>query len=277
MPEATPIVSPTRRFRLDIAYDGTDFEGWQAQVRDGLTREGQVRQVEEADGRTVQAEIEKALAVLVKAPCPIVGAGRTDSGVHARAQTAHFDADTRMSGQNFFKGLNSLLPPDIRITHCQETSPEFHARFSALARVYHYHIVAAPTLLPWETRYALRVEALPPLEVLNAMAARLHGEMDFTSFAHAKDPSPSKCRYIYHASFFPRGDQVIFQIAGNAFLWRMVRSLVGTLLELGNKGQGPDEFAAILASKDRRKAGATAPGQGLFLQKVIYDEREFSF
>jgi len=254
------------RFRLDIAYDGTDFEGWQSQVRE--TTE---------DGRTVQAEIEKALAILVKAPVPIVGAGRTDSGVHARGQTAHFDAVTRMEGPHFVRGLNSLLPPDVRILDCRAVEPDFHARFSALARVYHYHIVPAQSLLPWEARYCHRVHLLPPLPVLNSMAALLHGEMDFTSFAHAKDPNPSKNRYIYHSSFFPQGDRVIYKITGNAFLWRMVRSLVGTILDLGAQGMGAPELAAILAAKDRKKAGPTAPGQGLYLQKVIYDEHEFSF
>jgi tRNA pseudouridine38-40 synthase len=255
------------RFRLDIAYDGTHFEGWQSQVR-GATME---------DGRTVQAEIEKALAVLVKTPVPIVGAGRTDAGVHARGQTAHFDAVTNMRGPHFVRGLNSLLPSDVRIMHCQPVEPDFHARFSALARVYHYHIIPAQSLLPWEARYCHRVHILPPLLELNRMAALLHGEMDFTSFTHAKDPNLSKNRFIYHSSFFPQGDRVIYQITGNAFLWRMVRSLVGTILDLGAQGLGAPEFAAILAAKDRKKAGPTAPGQGLYLQKVIYDEHEFAF
>jgi len=254
----------TRRFRLDLAYDGTEFEGWQSQLD---------------KGRTVQPEIEAALAVLVKAPrpVPIVGAGRTDSGVHARGQTAHFDAQTKMEGPHFLRGLNSLLSPDVRVIDCREVPTTFHARFSALARVYHYHIVVAPALLPWETRYCHRVRVLPSLRTLNSMANLLHGELDFTSFTHARDPNLSRTRFIYHASFFPKGDRVIFQIVGNAFLWRMVRSLVGTILDLGNRGLGSREFAEVLQSLDRKKAGPTAPGQGLYLQKVIYDEREFCF
>ena len=254
----------TRRFRLDLAYDGTDFEGWQSQLE---------------KGRTVQTEIEAALAVLVKTPepLPIVGAGRTDSGVHARGQTAHFDARTKMDGSHFVRGLNSLLPPDVRVVDCREVPRSFHARFSALARVYHYHMVVGPSLLPWEARYCHRVHILPPLEVLNSMASLLYGELDFTSFTHAKDPNKSRTRFIYHASFYPRGDRVIFQIVGNAFLWRMVRSLVGTILDLGNRGLGAAEFAAVLQARDRKKAGPTAPGQGLYLQKVIYDECEFTF
>ena len=134
-----------KRFRLDLAYDGTDFEGWQSQL---------------SEGRTVQTEIEAALAVLVKSPepVPIVGAGRTDSGVHARGQTAHFDADTNMEGPNFFRGLNSLLPADIRVVDCREVPLNFHARFSALARVYHYHIVVAPALL----HLNLPITQIPP-------------------------------------------------------------------------------------------------------------------
>lgn len=256
----------TRRFRLDLAYDGTDFEGWQNQVRPDVP-----------NGRTVQAEVERALSILVKTPVGVVGAGRTDAGVHARSQSAHFDADTRMEGPHFVRGLNSLLPPDVRILDCRVTEPSFHARFSALARVYRYHIVVGSSLLPWETRYCHRVHELAPVSSLNAMASVLYGEMDFTSFSHAKDPNPSKNRYIYHASFFSQGDRVIFQIAGNAFLWRMVRSLVGTILDLGHRGLGAEEFREILAVRDRRRAGPTAPGQGLFLQKVIYDESEFAF
>ena len=251
----------TKRFRLDLAFDGTDFAGWQNQL----------------EGRTVQAEVEKALAELVKAPVGVVGAGRTDSGVHARGQSAHFDAETRMDGSQFLRGLNSLLPSDVRVMACREVGPSFHARFSALARVYHYHLVAAPSLLPWEARYCHRVSDLPPLPVLNSMAAQLYGELDFTTFSHAQDPSVSRNRFIYHASFFPQGDRVVFQIVGNAFLWRMVRSLVGTFLHLGAKGQGATEFAEALGAKDRRRAGPTAPGQGLYLHKVIYDEHEFSF
>lgn len=250
-----------RRFRLDLAYDGTRFEGWQSQ---------------KGEGRTVQTELERAVAVLVKAPVSVVGAGRTDAGVHARGQTAHFDAQTRMGGTDFLRGLNALLPPDVRVLACREADPRFHARASALARVYHYHVAAAVSLLPWDLPYCHRVPVLPPVPVLNAMASRLFGELDFTSFTHAKDPSRSRHRYIHHASWFPRGDRLVFQITGNAFLWRMVRSLVGTFLELGRQGCGAEDFSVILSAKDRRQAGPTAPAHGLYLQKVIYHEHEFS-
>ena len=264
----TDAPGPVRRFRLDLAYDGTDFEGWQTQTGPGHDK-GPLR------GRTVQAELEAVLSRVVKAPVAVVGAGRTDAGVHARGQTAHFDAVTRMEGRHFLNALNSLLPRDIRALECIEVSLGFHARFSALARVYHYHVVPAASLLPWEVRYCHQVDSLPALAVLNSMASALYGELDFTTFTHAKETG-TKNRFIYHASFFPKGSHVIFQIAGNAFLWRMVRSLVGTMLEFGAKGN-PGDFAAALNARDRRRAGPTAPGNGLFLHKVIYDEREFSF
>ncbi|MEI8096183.1 MAG: tRNA pseudouridine(38-40) synthase TruA [Spirochaetales bacterium] len=254
-----------RRFRLDIAYDGTHFEGWQTQEHEARV------------GRTVQSDLEAAVETLVRHRVDVVGAGRTDSGVHARGQTAHFDAETRMQGVHFTRGLNSLLPPDVRITRCVEVGPGFHARFTALSRVYQYQMVVSPSLLPWEERYYHRLTTLPPLPQLNAMAGLLHGELDFTSFSQAKDPHRSRTRYIYHSVFYPQGDKVIYEIAGNAFLWRMVRSLVGTLLDFGARGWGPAEFRDALEAKDRRRAGPTAPAKGLYLHKVIYDEHELSF
>jgi len=255
------------RFRLDLAYDGTAFEGWQTQSRPHP----------EEDGRSVQSEIEKALSTIAKRPVAVVGAGRTDSGVHARGQTAHFDAETTMTGPQFVRGLNSLLPRDVRIWNCEPVDSNFHARFSALGRVYYYHLAEAAVLMPWDYNYVYRVTELPPLKLLNSIAGTLQGEMDFTTFAHIRDPNPNKTRYIYHASFFPQRDRVIFQIAGNAFLWRMVRSLVGTMLRVAAQGGGREEFVEILNIRDRKKVGPTAPAQGLYLQRVIYHEREFAF
>jgi tRNA pseudouridine38-40 synthase len=249
------------RFRIDIAYDGTPFEGWQSQ------REGSV---------TIQTTIEKAVSTLVKKQTKVIGAGRTDAGVHARCQTAHFDVEAKMSGLAFQRGLNSLLPPAIRILDCHEVEPTFHSRFSALARVYYYYLVNSEFILPWEHPWNVKVSRIPPLTRLNAMADLLHGELDFTTFSHAKDPSASRERFIYHASWFPLRDRLVFKIAGNAFLWRMVRSLVGTMLELGKNENARDSFKKALEARDRAFAGPTAPAKGLFLHKVVYDAREFS-
>lgn len=252
----------TRKFRIDLAYDGTDFEGWQTQNT----------------GRTVQGEIQKALERVLKSPVEVIGAGRTDSGVHARSQSAHFCAEsTTMNGEHFVKGLNSLLPKDVRILECREVPDSFHARFSALARVYQYYLVPQHQLLPWEYRYAVRISRQPDLRALNDMAKTLKGELDFTTFSHAQDPSASKKRYIYHAYWFAQGDKLVFRVSGNAFLWKMVRSLVGTMLSFAAKGIGTSRFREILLARDRSQAGPTAPPQGLFLHKVIYDEREYGF
>ena len=250
-----------KRFRLNLAYDGTPYEGWQSQ---------------RTTAKTVQGELEQALSRLLHQPTSLVGAGRTDSGVHARSQTAHFEAvNTRMTGLAFQRGLNSLLPRSIRILSCQEVSETFHARFSALARVYQYYLQPSEVILPWDRSWVTPAK-IPPLAILNAMAHQLHGEQDFTTFSHAQDPSQSRSRFIYQATWFPWRDPVVFRISGNAFLWRMVRSLVGTMLDLGGKPDAATRFAEALASRDRRSAGPTAPAEGLFLHKVVYYAHEFS-
>ncbi len=250
-----------KRFRLNLAYDGTAFEGWQSQ---------------KTGAHTVQGELEKGLSRLLHDKIKVVGAGRTDSGVHARSQTAHFDAiETRMNGLAFQRGLNSLLPRTIRILSCQEVDQTFHARFSALARVYHYYVQASEVILPWERAWVTHAK-IPQLSILNSMAQQLHGELDFTTFSHAQDPSQSRNRYIYQATWFAWRDKIVFRIAGNAFLWRMVRSLVGTMLNFGLKPQAESLFAEALSSQDRRKAGPTAPTEGLFLHKVVYHAHEFT-
>ena len=251
-----------KRFRLNLAYDGTPYEGWQNQG---------------ADARTVQGELEQALSQLLHHPTNLVGAGRTDSGVHARSQTAHFEAaSTRMDGLAFQRGLNSLLPRSIRVLSCQEVSENFHARFSALARVYHYYLQPNEVILPWDRSWVTPATKIPPLVRLNAMAHHLHGEQDFTTFSHAQDPSKSRSRFIYQASWFAWRDRIVFRIAGNAFLWRMVRSLVGTMLAFGCNPDAETLFADAFASRDRLKAGPTAPAEGLFLHKVVYHAHEFS-
>ncbi len=250
-----------KRFRLNLAYDGNPYEGWQSQ---------------RSEARTVQGELETALSRLLHKPIKVVGAGRTDSGVHARSQTAHFDAvNTRMNGLAFQRGLNSLLPHSIRILSCQEVSETFHARFSALARVYQYYLQPSEVILPWDRAWVTPAK-IPPLATLNAMAQQLHGEQDFTTFSHAQDPSQSRSRFIYQATWFAWRDRVVFRIAGNAFLWRMVRSLVGTMLAFGKNPEAATCFAEAFASRDRRNAGPTAPAEGLFLHKVVYHAHEFS-
>jgi tRNA pseudouridine38-40 synthase len=244
-----------RTIRLLLSYDGTDFSGWQRQNAD----------------RSVQGEIEAALERLHKAPVQLVGSGRTDSGVHAAGQVAHFRSPiASIPAEKYVPALNALLPRDVRVLESREASPDFHARFDAKARTYRYFVICGRPGLPHELRYAWQIWRRPRIEILNAMASRLLGETDCSTFATPKDPSESRHRHISHARFQPEGDTLVFEIRANAFLWKMVRSVVGSLLHYEEKAAAPEEFAAVVASRDRSRAGPTAPPQGLFLWRIDY-------
>lgn len=246
-----------RNIRLLLAYDGTGFSGWQRQ---------QTRP-------TVQGTIETALAKLHKHPVALTGAGRTDAGVHAAGQTAHFLTDIRtMQAERFVPALNSLLPQDVRILHAQESRLDFHARFDATARTYRYRFICGRRGLPQELRYGLQLRRRPQPRLLNEYAGLLRGELDCSVFAAPGDPSKSRNRYLFGAGFFIQDDALIFEITANAFLWKMVRSIAGTLLDCEARSLPPEAFRDIIASGDRRRAGPTVPPQGLSLWKVTYYE-----
>lgn len=246
-----------RNIKLVVAYDGTDFCGWQVQKND----------------RTVQGEIEAALRQIHSADIRLTGSGRTDSGVHADGQTANFYTETDIPAEKFLYALNSLLSQDVRILRSSEVNENFHSRFDAKIRVYRYYIKTGGSCLPRYSRYCWRIREIPEVKILNRIAAPLSGIHDFTTFAAAGDPSESKVRQLYSAAFTMEGGFIVFKIAGNAFLWRMVRSIVGTTLALANEGAGAAEMKKILESMDRGAAGVTAPPHGLFLDRVLYDEQ----
>ena len=244
-----------RNIKLLIAYDGTDFHGWQKQ---------------EGQNRTVQGVIEQALEKIHKEPVNLTGSSRTDSGVHASSQSANFFTNINsIPSSRFAAALNSLLPHDIRILESSEMKNDFHARFSARSRTYRYHFICRP-LLPHESRYNVRLYNIPRIEILNAYGRLLLGETDCSIFAGAGDTSKSKKRYIYKAVFFIERDRLIFEITANAFLRKMVRSVPGTFLHYEEKGLTAEKMRGIIASKDRSLAGPTLPPQGLFLCKVEY-------
>ena len=247
----------SRNIKLVIAYDGTDFCGWQIQN----------------NGRTVQGELEAALKRIHSADTRLTGSGRTDSGVHANGQTANFFTDSDIPAEKYLYALNSLLPQDVRVMESCEADEKFHSRFDAKIRVYRYYIKTGGSCLPRYSRYCWKIRETPELHSLNRITASLVGIHDFTTFAAAGDPSNSKVRQLYSASFTAENGFLVFKIAGNAFLWRMVRSIVGTVVELARDGAGAPEMKKILGSMDRESAGATAPPQGLFLDRVIYDEQ----
>lgn len=250
----------TRNIALTVSYDGTDFLGWQRQSEAALGK-----------GRTVQEEIEKALAKMHGHAVPLIGSGRTDSGVHAVGQVANFPTDiARIPAERFVPALNSMLPRDVRVMDSREVPETFHARFDARSRTYRYFIHCGSRIAAHETPYVWRLGRWPDVSRLSRMASYLAGEVDCSTFTAAGDQSHTRSRYFYGASFFPEGDRLVFEIQANAFLWKMVRSITGTLIFLEERGAPPEEFARRLHARDRREAGPTAPGTGLFLWDVRY-------
>ncbi|GMO46590.1 MAG: tRNA pseudouridine(38-40) synthase TruA [Termitinemataceae bacterium] len=253
-----------KNIKITVAYDGTDFCGWQRQP----------------NVRTVAGDIEAALAALHGVPTNLIGSGRTDAGVHAASQCANFF--TNLCGippNNFVPILNKMLPCDVRITSAVEVDESFNARFDALMRSYRYYFVCSNKsvqhMMPFENRYALHLRRYPNIKLLNDYARLLHGELDCSLFASPKDliftrGSGSKCRFIYNAYFFYEGKKLVFEISANAFFWRMVRSIAGTLLFYESRATPLQEFAAVLKEGNRKKAGTTLVPNGLFLWQVVY-------
>jgi tRNA pseudouridine38-40 synthase len=260
-----------RNIRLLLSYDGTLFGGWQRQD----------------NARSVQGELEAALARMHGHAVPTLGAGRTDSGVHAMGQVANFYTDIAgISPERFLPALNKLLPRDLRVLKAEEADYDFHSRYDARLRRYRYFVLCSPAADPMRLRYAHHLRGRPDLGSLNAAAALVLGETDFTAFSSAKDASSNRSRFVHESAFLWEGGMLVYQVAANAFLWRMVRSLVGSMLhyearaaeELGRSEGGQEERAArtaslmseALAAKDRGLAGPTAPARGLFLWNVEY-------
>ena len=252
-----------RNIKLTIAYDGTDFCGWQRQE----------------NGRTVQEEIENALFKMHGKPVTLYGSGRTDAGVHAAYQAANFQTDIdSIPGERFTPALNSLIPHDVRILESCEVESDFHARFSAKSRLYRYQFICRPSgsipPLPHESRYNLRLYRFPNISLLNAYGRLLLGETDCSIFASAGDAAviegKSKNRYTYNSLFYIEQNRLIFEIRANAFLRNMVRSVAGTFLRYEEKETPPEQLREIIASGERSLAGPTLPPQGLFLWHVEY-------
>lgn len=253
------------RFFLTLSYDGTNYSGWQTQP----------------NAPTVQQTIEEALATLLRVPVPIVGAGRTDAGVHARMMVAHMDVDEEcmMAFPQPFtdwlcEKLNRLLPPDVAIQRMQRVRDDAHARFDAIARTYIYYVHTAK--LPFGRDYSMRLFTPPDFEAMNEAAARLFDYIDFTSFSKLHtDVKTNHCR-IMQARWEQADESVwTFTIKADRFLRNMVRAIVGTLLEVGRGKMSVDEFCQVIEQKDRCSAGTSVPGRGLFLTQIDYPNELF--
>ena len=241
-----------RTFKLTLEYEGTAFHGWQRQP--GL--------------RTVQEELSRAIASITcaRGEVTVTGAGRTDAGVHAVGQVASFSSPTALSPAVLRRGLNALLPRDIRVRSAEEAPASFNARFSARSRSYHYIFIRRPTAL-WRSYYYLVTGELD-LAAMGESLAGLRGEHDFTTFTTAEDGSSVKRCRVIRAELIETPPLVVVSIAADHFLHHMVRSLAGTVLEIG-RGK-PSSVAEMLAARDPAEAGPTLPPHGLYLMHVEY-------
>ncbi|MYC77138.1 tRNA pseudouridine(38-40) synthase TruA [Candidatus Poribacteria bacterium] len=244
-----------RNIKLVLEYDGTNYHGWQTQP----------------NMPTIQDTIEEALAKLTKTPIQIIGAGRTDTGVHAEGQVANFQTDSRIPVVAFQKGLNALLPPDIVVCSATEVPVEFHARFSATRRRYRYTILNReyPSALMRQTSYRFATEI--DISRTNNVCQTLVGKHDFSSFQKVGSDRINPICEIYEAYWWTKAPYVYFEIEADAFLRGMVRAITGTLLKYTKCRDAEMELRRILDAKDRAAAGMSAPAHGLSLIEVKYN------
>jgi tRNA pseudouridine38-40 synthase len=241
-----------RNIQLTLEYDGTAFFGWQ--VQPGL--------------RTVQGVLEAKLSELLQEKVSLIGAGRTDAGVHALGQAANFRTEKDVPLKAFCQGLNRLLPKDVAVLDAREVKPEFHARFDARSRLYRYRIITARS--PLRERFAWHVKYALDFSVLDKTGKKILGRHDFTSFSSSQAEADNFEARVSKAKWRRKGDTLTFEIEADRFLHNMVRILVGTMVDMARGKIKPGDFPAILKARDRRRAGRTAPPQGLFLVRVTY-------
>ncbi|MDF0727545.1 tRNA pseudouridine(38-40) synthase TruA [Cytobacillus sp. S13-E01] len=244
------------RLKCIISYDGSAFSGYQLQP----------------NKRTVQLEIENTLSKLHKGNIiKVVASGRTDATVHAVGQVIHFDTSLTIPVDRWKKALNSLLPKDIAVVHIEKVNEAFHARFDVQSKEYRYKLLTSADQDVFKRHYSYHFPYPLDLDLIDEAIIYLLGEHDFTSFCSAKTEVKDKVRTIFEIDYYKEEDELIFRFVGNGFLYNMVRIIVGTLLEVGQKKTMPVEIKNILAQKNRGFAGKTAPGHGLYLWKVHYD------
>lgn len=244
------------RYKCIVAYDGTGFSGYQVQP----------------GKRTVQGELEAALGRIHKGQgIKVYASGRTDATVHAKGQVIHFDSELAIPVERWSIALNSLLPDDISILETAQTAPDFHARFDVKKKEYRYFIDPSPARDVFKRNYAYHYPYSLNLDDIQAAMELLKGTHDFTSFCAAKTEVEDKVRTIYEMDLAAEEGLLVFRFSGSGFLYNMVRIMTGTLLEIGQGLRNPCEIKNILEGKNRSLAGKTAPGHGLYLWKVDYD------
>lgn len=245
-----------RNIRLCVEYDGTEYCGWQRQD----------------NGLSIQQRIEEAIGRMTGVQSRVIGSGRTDAGVHAVGQVANFHTDSRLEERSLLMGLNSLLPPDIAVRGVREVDPSFHARFDAKSKMYLYRICNRPVRPALERRFAWFIWEPLDLEKIVESLDLFRGTHDFSSFCSTHADSEDHVRTIFDIAVVKQEkDTIRISMEADGFLRYMARTIVGTLVEIGRGKRCLDEVNEILAAKDRKRAGLTAPPQGLFLQEVKYE------
>ncbi len=245
-----------KRIRLTVAYDGTNYNGWQIQP----------------GGVTIEGELNKALRSLTGEEIQVTGASRTDAGVHGLCNIAVFDTISRIPGEKFSYALNQRLPEDIRIRLSEEVSCNFHPRKQKSRKTYEYHILNSAFPNPVKRLYTYFIYTPLNIEKMRQGAACLTGEHDFASFCSAGSQAETTVRTIYDLKIEKRKEEIIIRITGNGFLYNMVRIIAGTLIETGRGHRMPEEVKTILEKRSRAAAGPTAPPQGLILTEIKYEE-----
>lgn len=247
-----------RRIFLEIAYDGTNYSGWQVQN----------------NAVSVQETIDKALSEWLSEEIHTIGASRTDAGVHAKGNVAVFDTKSQIPADKFAFGLNSRLPDDICIQESFEVPMEFHPRFTETVKTYEYKILNRKFPDPTRRNDSLFYYGRLNVDAMNEAASYLVGPHDFKSFCAVNHDAKTTIRTIYSAIVDKEGDMITFQITGNGFLYNMVRIIAGTLIEVGKGRIKPEDIKKIMEARDRQKAGPTAPAHGLTLVEIEYPEWE---
>jgi len=249
-------------YKLTVAYDGTEFNGWQRQP----------------NAVTIQELLENTLKILAREKVSIIGSGRTDAGVHALGQTANFRCNTPLDLYKTLASINCLLPKDIRVLDITEVPIEFHSRYSAVSKCYHYHFHTEKVQLPFEYNCSWHVGNLMDIDLLKQAAKLFIGKHDFTSFAneaHSGSAAKNPVRNIYRIDVIEEEYGIRLEFEADGFLYRMVRNIVGTIYDVAIGKKSIEGIELIFEGKNRCLAGKAAPSKGLFLAYVTYPDKAF--
>ncbi len=241
-----------QNYKLSLSYDGTDFYGWQRQP----------------DKRTIQGVLEESLTKITRKKIHVAGAGRTDAGVHAQEQVANFKANLSLKDDELFRALNSLLPNEIRVNTLKKVDVDFHARKMAKSKIYQYRIINSPIISPFLQRYALQWSSPLKVNLMKEAALLFAREADFQAFSSNR--LLNSVRKVMRSEIEKKGDEIIYTVEAKGFLRYMVRTMAGTLLEIGKGKMPPEKIEEIFREKKRSLAGPTIPAKGLCLLKVNY-------